>query len=344
MRPLSSSLRSGAGRWLLAAGLGLLAAALAPSEGGGAPRADTSPVIAKVGTVTITAADLERRMAALPPFQLRTFGDTPAEIKRAFLDRVLVREALLSQGAAERGIPAREDVKERIRGVLRGAMLARLRNDAANANAIDENQIKAYYDANAAKFHSPERIALWVIATEKREEAEALLKELRKDPTPQHWIETARAHSVDGATAMRGGNLGFVSSDGTTAEPGLKVSRAILDAVDKVKDTEIVPEPVEDARRWMIVWRRQTMKPVDRPVELEASSIKQMLVKLRTEARIKDTITALRKEHLGEDNPDLLDLFDITPQGELTPVRRPGALPLGRRLPPNPVPAPGTLR
>jgi peptidyl-prolyl cis-trans isomerase C len=340
MRPLSLFPRSGAARWILAAGLGLLAAA---SEGR-APRADTSPVVARVGTVTITAADLERRMAAVPPFQLRTFGSTPAEIKHAFLDRVLVREALLSLGAAEHGLEERDDVKERIRGVLRGAMLARLRSDAADANKIDENEVKAYYDANAAKFHSPERIALWVIATDKREQAEALLKELRKDPTPKHWAETARAHSIDGATAMRGGNLGFVSPDGATAEPGLKVSRAILDAVDKVKDTEFVPEPVEDAHRWVIVWRRQTMKSVDRPVELEGKAIKEMLVKMRTEARIKDTITALRREHLAEDNPDLLDLFDITPQGELTPVRRPGALPLGRRPLPNPVPVPPTLR
>src|SRR5580698_10815672 len=135
MRPLSSFHRSGAGRWILAAGIGLLAAA--PS--GHAPRADTSPVVARVGTVTITAADLERRMAAVPPFQLRTFGSTPAEIKHAFLDRVLVREALLSLGAAEHGLEERDDVKERIRGVLRGAMLARLRSDAADANKIDEN-------------------------------------------------------------------------------------------------------------------------------------------------------------------------------------------------------------
>jgi peptidyl-prolyl cis-trans isomerase C len=341
MRPLSSFRRSG-GRWILAAGLGLLVAA--PSAR--APRADVSPVVAKVGTMTITAADLQRRIDTVPPFQLRSFGGTPAEVKHAFLDRVLVREALLSLGAKERGIPEREEVKERIRGVLRGAMLDRLRSDAANANAVDENQVKAYYDANAAKFHSPERIAVWIIATDKREQAEALLKELRKDPTPKHWTDLARAHSVDGATAMRGGNLGFVSADGTTSEPGLKVSRAILDAVDKVQDSEFVPEPVEDAHRWVIVWRRQTMKPVDRSVDLEAGSIKQMLVRMRTDARIKDTLTALRKEHLTEDHPDLLDLFEISPQGELTPVRRPGTLPLGRRpLPtPTPVPAPGTLR
>ena len=44
---------------------------------------------------------------------------------------------------------------------------------------------------------------------------------------------------------MHGGNLGFVAPDGTTTEPGLKVSRWILDAASRVKDSEIVPEPVQ---------------------------------------------------------------------------------------------------
>ena len=86
------------------------------------------------------------------------------------------------------------------------------------------------------------------------------------------------------------------------------------------------------------------MKPVDRPVELEAGSIKQMLLHMRMEAKLKDMLATLRKQHLGEHDPDLLDMFDVTPQGELTPVRRPGSLPAGKRLFANPVPMPGTMR
>ncbi len=56
---------------------------------------------------------------------------------------------------------------------------------------------------------------------------------------------------------MRGGNLGFVSPDGTTPEPGIEGERAVLDAVAKLKDTQIGPEPVNDGNRWVVVWRRQ---------------------------------------------------------------------------------------
>ena len=308
--------------------------------------ADTSPVVAKIGPVTITAAELERRLAAVPVFQLRTFGSTPAEIKKAFLDRVLVREALLSQGAVDRGLAERSDVKDRLRGVLRTEMLARLRSDVQRTSHVDDSDVKAYYEQNAAKFHSPARILLWMIALQKREEADAVLAELRKDvtPNPKHWTDLAREKSIDAATGFRGGNLGFVAPDGTTTEPGLRVSRAILDAVGKVKDAEIVPEPIHDGDRWVIVWRRQTMKSVDRSLESEAPSIKQMLLHMRTDAKVKETLAELRKQHLTEHNPELCDLFDVSPQGEMTVLRRPGALAAGKRAPATPVPTPGSLR
>jgi len=336
------SLPSSPSRWLLAAGLGLLAAAWE----GRAPLADTPPVVvvARVGSMTITAADLERRLAAVPLFQLRTFGSTPAAVRRAFLDRVLVRDALLAQGGAEHGIADREDVRERIRGMLRNETLAHLRAEVTHATPISDGDVKAYYDKNAAKFRSPERRALWLIATKTQGEAKEIIDDLHKDASPKHWGEIARAKSIDALSGMRGGNVGFVNPDGTTPEPGLKVSPAILEAVDKLKDAEISPEPVHDTDRWVVVWRRQTMKSVERPMELEAGSIKQMLLHSRTDAKIKDTVAKLREEHLTEHNPDLLELVEVTPQGELTPVRRPGSIPPARRTVANPVPVPGGLR
>src|SRR5262249_32331539 len=161
----------------------------------GAP-APGSPVVAKVGTVTITAAEVERRLALVPPFQLRAFGSTPAEIRRAFLERVLVREALRAQGRAERGLDAPADVERRMRGVLRSAILAKLRAEVLQGSPVDQAEIKAYYEKNAAKFRSPERVALWLIATRQREEAADVIAELRKDPSPKSWTALCRTRSI----------------------------------------------------------------------------------------------------------------------------------------------------
>lgn len=325
--------------WALALGLGLLVAGWE----GRAVHAQAAPVavVARVGTRTITAADLERRLNNVPPFQLRSFGSTQDEIRRGFLERVLVREALFAQGAEDKGFTERDDVKDRIRGVLRNAMLAKLRGDVVNAGQVTDADVRAYYDKNAAKFHAPARIALWQIVVEKREQAVEVLAELEKDKTPKRWNELARDRSIDKVTNMRGGNLGFVTPDGITSEPGVKVSREVLAGVSDVKDTEIVPHPVKDGDHWAVLWRRQSMKPVDRPVELEAGSIRQILLHERTDAKIKGAIAALRRDHLGEHGAEMVDLVDVTPGGDLSPVRRPGTLPPGRRLTASPVPAPG---
>jgi peptidyl-prolyl cis-trans isomerase C len=171
-----------------------------------------------------------------------------------------------------------------------------------------------------------------------------IIEDLKKDPSPKHWSEVARAKSIDGATGVRGGNLGFVTPDGTTSEPGMKIGHAVIEMAQKLKDTEIASEPAHDGDRWVIVWRRQTMPAVERGVDVEAGTIRQMLLHMRTDAKIKETIARLRKEHLGDHSPDLIDLFDITPQGDMTPVRRPGSLPAGKRPTAIAVPTPGSLR
>jgi peptidyl-prolyl cis-trans isomerase C len=336
-RPSSRWARSA--RHASAAALGVLAA-LVPLGPGHEPQAATSPVVARVGGMTITAADLERRISAIPPFQLKSFGATGAEIRRTFLDRVMVREALLSLAATDRGLEARDDVRERMRGVLRSAMLNHLRGEVANGPKIADADVRAYYDQNTARFHTPERYAVWLIATRHREEAVEILAEIKKDPTPKKWAEIARQKSIDPPSALRGGNLGFVSPDGTTPEPGVKLGKAVVEATQHLKDSEMTSEPIKDGDRWVLVWRKQTMASVERSVESEAASIRQILVHARTDAKIKETIARLRKDELGDHNPDLIDLFDITPQGDLTPVRRPGSLPAGRHIAATPVPGP----
>ena len=149
---------------------------------------------------------------------------------------------------------------------------------------------------------------------------------LSSDPTPKRWNDICREKSVDRATSMRGGNLGFVAPDGTTAEPGLKVDQAILSAAGSVEDGKIVPDPVAEGDKFAVVWRRQSMKAVDRPLEVEAASIKQVLTHEKTEKRMRDLLEQLRKDHLSDFNQDLVDLVDITPAGDLQAVRRPGTL------------------
>jgi peptidyl-prolyl cis-trans isomerase C len=311
----------------------------AEAQPAAAPAADAP--VARVGDVAITASEVERRLAQVPPFQLQTFGRTPEEIRKNFVSQVLVRELLLAQGAAAQKLTERADVQDRIRGVLRSALLQRIQTEAAASSPVTDEEVRAYYEAHRDRFSSPAMVALWRILVATREEAEAILTELKKDPSPQRFKEIAREKSLDKATSMRGGDLGFVASDGTTAEPALKVAPGLLSAAAGVKDGELVPEPVPEGDGFAVLWRRQSRKPVSRSIEQEGPSIRQILAHGKAEAQVKQLLDRLRAQDVSGHAPELVDLIDITSTGDLQPKKRPGTLASSRRPgapPPSPVP------
>ncbi|AUX21083.1 peptidyl-prolyl cis-trans isomerase [Sorangium cellulosum] len=304
-----------------------------------APAAAADAVVARVGDEVITARDVERRLAQIPPFQLQSLGRTPEEIRRRFVSQVLVRERLLAQGAASQRLSERADVQDRVRGVLRSALLQRIQAEVAESSPVTDEEVRAYYEAHRDKFSSPAMVALWRIVVATREEAEAVLAELKEDPSPQRFKDLARERSLDKATGMRGGDLGFVALDGATAEPGLTVSPALLEAAARVKDAELVPEPVPDGDRFAVLWRRQSRKAVSRPLEQEAPAIRQILAHGKVEARVKQLLERLRAKDVSGHAPELVDLIDVTSTGDLQPLRRPGTLASSRR-PGAPAPSP----
>ncbi|EYF02362.1 PpiC-type peptidyl-prolyl cis-trans isomerase [Chondromyces apiculatus DSM 436] len=303
-------------------------------------QADTrgDAVVARVGAEAVTVGDVERRMGQLAPFQLRAYGQTPEEIRTRFVDEVVVRDLLFAQGAEASAMEKMPEVQERMRALLRGALLARLRAEVAKESPVTDDEVRVYYERNREKFNAPSRVALWRILVGTREEAEGILAELKKvPPTPQIWNDLAREKSLDKSTSLRGGNLGAVLPDGSTADPEIRVDPALLAAASQVKDGELVPEPVAEGGRWAVVWRRQGMKAVTRPLEQEATGIRQVLAHQKADARVKQLLEGLRKEHVKNFNPEAVALLEVSGAGELQPARRPGALPSSRKpLAPSP--------
>jgi peptidyl-prolyl cis-trans isomerase C len=298
-------------------------------------------VVARVGNRVITADEVARRLAALPPFQLKAFGKTSGEIRRNFLQQVMIREALLAQGAVADKIDQREDIRDRIRGVLKNQMLAATRAEALIQQPVGDKDIRAYYEANHSKFHTPPRVAIWRIQVATEREARQVLEEIKRDPSAKRWNELAREKSLDKSTHMRGGNLGFVFPDGATSEQGVKVDPAVVAAVARVKDLEFVPEPVKDGDRFSVLWRRQSARAVDRPIELESHSIRQVLLHQRTDGRVKQLLQRLHGSALRDFHPEVVETLDVTPVGDLQIQRRPGILGSGRRGGTSPVPRQG---
>ncbi len=321
-------------RAIFASSIAILAVTAASSyvlADGGAP-SDGNAIVAKVGVRTITVAEVERKLAQMPPFQLRYFGKTHDEIRRKFLEEGVLKEALYAEGAEAAKMRDLPEVGERVRSVLRNAIVSKIRAEVLASGPVTDAEVRAYYDANPDKYHAPPLVAIWRILVSTREQALDVIQKAKADLSPKRWNELARDLSLDKSTSMTGGNLGLVAPDGTSTNfPDAKIDLALVRAAEGVKDSELVPEPVQEGSSWAVVWRRQSRKAVDRPLELEAPSIKQTLMHERTQKKIQELVRDLRKQHLGETNPDLLEILGVNAMGEVSPAKRPGTLPSSRR-------------
>lgn len=309
-----------------------------PSPSAAEPAENESVLVARVGKATISAAELNRRMSAVPPFQLKQYGETPEAIRRGFLDKVLVRELLVAREAEERKLVERPELGDRVRGVLRAALVADVKREVGQA-AVTDDEVKAYYASHLDKFVAPQKVALFRILVGSEAEAKAIIAELGQTPDAKKFAQIARDKSLDKESAMRGGNLGFVQPDGDTGQRGQRVEVALLKATEKVNDGELAPEPVKEAKGFGVVWKRQTMRAVTRPFESERPGIRQLLAQERMQGAMTKLLEGLRAG--VEQHPEIVDVLAIDAAGDMTRALRPGTLPRSKRnARPQPEPGP----
>ena len=305
--------------------LAALLLALSAHADADAPTDRRAQVCVHVGARDITVGEVEDRMAQVPPFQLRTFGANDDEIRRNFVAQVIVPDALWAQGASARHldtqIPTRFDL-DRVRAQ---ATLRALRARLGSPESVPMSDVQAYYDKYKSRYDAPERIQIWRISCATREEARTVLAEAKKDPTVTHWDKLTREHSLDKATYLRSGNVGFVAADGTSNEAGLRIEAAIPKAAQAVRDGEFVPDPVPEGTGFAVVWRRGTVGASHRTVDDVKAQIQWSILRQKEEDEKKKLVDDLRKKNVHEENPELLSGIDVAPpDGVIVPRRRPG--------------------
>jgi len=264
-------------------------------------------------------------MAQVPAFQLKTFGNNDAEIRKAFVEQVIIPEALWSQGAKARHIDTRVPTRFDLDRARAQATLRALKARLGPPQNVSMEDVQAYYDKNKPRYDAPERYQIWRISCATREEAQSVIAQAKKDPTVPTWNKLARDHSLDKATYLRGGNVGFVTLEGQSNETGLKIEPAIAKAASAVKDGEIVPDPVAEGSGFAVVWRRGTVGASHRSVTEVKEQIQWSILRQREEDEKKKLLAELRAKNLKEVNPEILTGIDVAPpDGVIVPRKRPG--------------------
>ncbi len=309
--------------------LGSSAGAPDPTDPSGAGAlARRSAVAARVGAKEITVAELEDRIGKLPRVQLLTMGSTPSEIRRKFLLDVVVPEALVASGAEKEHLDTDPAVAAKIRRALANATMRVVRSQVGPVSGISMEDVRKYYAENKSKYDSPTRYNLWRILCAKREEAVSVLDAAKATLTVDSFTKLAREHSGDKATNLRAGNLGFVDSDGNSNEAGVKIDPELARAAARVKDGELVPQPVAEGAGFAVVWRRGSVAASHRSPEDAAGQIRETLWRQRNEEASQRLIDELRTAHLRDLNEAALTGIEVSSSdGEVMPRRRPGQVP-----------------
>jgi peptidyl-prolyl cis-trans isomerase C len=296
--------------------------------------ADT--VVVRVGETSITTATLERRLAALPAFQLNALGDSPEKIKRSFVDSVLVPELLFGADAERQKLGQRAALRDQLRELLRQAMDRDLRATTLRDTPVSPADIKGYFEENLGRFQTPRRLRLWRILVDNEALAKTIIAAAKGSDGPKRWSALAREHSLDRATHLRDGDLGFVRPDGSTETPTLRVDPALFAAADGLADGQVTKEPIKEGSHFAVVWRRGSVPAVTRTLEQEQSAIRQVLERKRVEQARSDLLDQLRKSNVTLSNESLLESvnFDFGSTPQRPPMlRRPHPAPAGSEPP-----------
>jgi peptidyl-prolyl cis-trans isomerase C len=173
-------------------------------------------VLATVGNEQITEADILAKTLMLPP-QVRVSYETPEGMKK-LLDEA-VKSSMLSQEAQRLGIPAKEDVARKIKGISDTIIIQELtKQEVTNKVTVKEEAITAYYNDNKEKFIKPEEVNVNLILfaindddppqkkKEIRKKAEQSLKQIKEG---EKIGKLAGELSDDKVTSQRGGSTGF---------------------------------------------------------------------------------------------------------------------------------------
>ncbi len=282
-------------------------------------------VVAHVGTQTVTVAELEDRMRQVPPYQLATFGDTVDKRKRKFLEDVMIPDLLTAQGAESKHLDKALPTSYMLDHARSDAAIRAIRKNLPTAAQLPLEDVKKYYDENKSRYDAPERYNVWRILTSSREEADKVLVLAKKDLTLSTWNALARDRSIDKANYMRGGNLGFLTLEGTSNEASTTIEPAVVAAATKVKDGELVPDAVQEGPNFAVIWRRGTVGASHRALSEVDAQIRDTLWKQRGDAEVKRSTEDLRGTLLKDFNPGLLDTIDVTvAEGQIVPRKRPG--------------------
>ncbi len=323
----------------------LLAAMACGSKTTSSSPAKTGAVVATVGTETITADELKKRLEETSPF-LRARYNT-LERKKEFLDN-LVRNELLAQEARRQGFDKSPAVEEQTKRAMIQELIKHQLDEKLTGADIAEADLKKFYDAHQDDFVKPERARVFHIllaAKDAREkvavhkQAVALLKDIdarEKKGEVNAFQTVAMKESKDQLSAPMGGDLRFLSKDELTKAYNPELATAAFD----LKSPGEKAGPIDTPTGVELVKLQVKTVALNRSFDESKDSIRGRMARERRSREYDDWIKKLHETTKISINDAELDKVQVdgsaqppamNQQQQLRPVPAPAAAKIGER-------------
>lgn len=275
-------------------------------------------VVAEIGPVTLTTAELEHRLASQSPFRRMQLKD-PAQLEKYVQGEI--RMELLAQEAWQRGL--QNDPK--IKAELKRLMVQRVMNDHIESlgDALDANagDLARKYKDQEKELNKPERIRLsqivrFVESDADRAAAKKLLAKVKaqvitaqKKNDQTAFNDLAREHSQDEATKNGGGDLQFLDREQLTERYGEDVAKTLFE------DTQIGDLVVADAPNAVVLFKKTGVRrAVQRSLEMVKSQLRGQVIAEKREAAFDAFIESLKTKHGVVVNEAAFSKVKVEPQ------------------------------
>lgn len=250
-------------------------AAEAPAAPAAPAPIDPAAVVATVGDMTITEADLGFAAEDLQ----QQLQQIPVEERRAFLVNVLIDMKVMAKAARDAGMN-NDDIFKRRLSYLEDRTLRRDYFTDKVAAAITEDSVKAAYDEFTKTFVPAEEVHARHILVATEEEAKAIKADLDGG---KPFEVLAMEKTTDPSGKQNGGDLGFF-------QKGMMVPE--FEAVAFTLEPGKISDPVKSQFGWHIIKVEEKRMSAPPPMEQVAQQLSQQVMM----KAFDDTMATLKKD------------------------------------------------
>jgi len=267
-------------RILLASAASLLALGACNSEQNAKPTsAAAAPAVKETAEATVNGYVISKNRVDLIARQGASAGqpETP-ESRKSIIDK-LTMQTLVAEEAVKKGLDKLPEVTEQIDVIRQSVVANAYVQDFIKNNPVSDEALKAEYERIKATITGSEYKARHILVG-KESEARDIIAKLKKDAGA--FAKLAKEKSMDAASKVRGGDLGWFDLSGMVPEFG--------GAVSKLEKGQFTQEPVKTQYGYHVILLEDSRKIEAPPLE----DVKPQLTQQLQQQNVKKQLDALK--------------------------------------------------